>query len=179
MRYYPVIKNWNRKIRPHLENPEVQRVLVRDFNKYTMGQLGLRFRRGQLPREFGNRDWLKCFSGRRRPQYVDYVSEGACHWLVNFNLKLAQLAEPTRPWRILTSSKHSTVWDGDSTLFDPQFLALGVDAATSFQIAQEGPEAIEWNVGQLVRVGLPTVHFQRKVAGLRVKPLFDISQMEA
>lgn len=45
---------------------------------------------------------------------------------MNFNLRLAQLVEPDRPWRIVTSEKHSTVWDGKQTLFDFKFLALGI-----------------------------------------------------
>ena len=40
------------------------------------------------------------------------MKHAACHWLVNFALELAQLVEPDRKWRIITSDKHSTVWDG-------------------------------------------------------------------
>jgi hypothetical protein len=46
------------------------------------------------------------------------VKHAACHWLVNFALRLAILAEPARPWQIVSSQAHSTVWDGQSTLFD-------------------------------------------------------------
>ncbi len=41
----------------------------------------------------------------RPPKYWDYVKHGACHWLVNFNLELANLAKPKRIWRILMSDK--------------------------------------------------------------------------
>jgi hypothetical protein len=58
-----------------------------------------------------------------------YVKHAACHWLVNFALELAQHVEPNRAWRIITSQEHSTVWDGKDTLFDFNFLALGVTAA--------------------------------------------------
>ena len=41
-----------------------------------------------------------------------------CHWLVNFSLRLAERVDPDRPWRIITSDSHSTVWDGYDLLFD-------------------------------------------------------------
>ena len=40
MKFYPADKNWSRKIRAHLENPVLQKVLVSDFNKYTTGRWG-------------------------------------------------------------------------------------------------------------------------------------------
>ena len=58
--------------------------------------------------------------------FWDYAVHSGCHWVVNFNLRLAELVEPKRPWRIVTTQKHSTVWDGAETLFDINFLALGV-----------------------------------------------------
>jgi hypothetical protein len=64
---------------------------------------------------------------------------GACHWLVNFNLKLAMLVEPEKPWRIVTSDKHSTVWDGAHTLFEFNFLAFGIPAQECIDLAlQDG-----------------------------------------
>jgi hypothetical protein len=54
---------------------------------------------------------------------------------VNFNLRLAQRVDPSRPWQIVTSDKHSTVWDGKETLFDLNFLALGVDPNEAFKLA--------------------------------------------
>jgi hypothetical protein len=58
---------------------------------------------------------------------------------VNFNLKLATLAEPEQSWRIVRSVKHSTVWDGAETLFEFSFLAFGVLAQECFDLAfQDG-----------------------------------------
>jgi hypothetical protein len=37
----------------------------------------------------------------------------------------------------VTSDKHSTVWDGDQTLFDFNFLALGVAPDECFRLADE------------------------------------------
>jgi hypothetical protein len=55
--------------------------------------------------------------------------------VVNFNRKLAELVEPRRPWRIVTTQAHSTVWDGDQTLFDINFFALGVDPDEAWRLA--------------------------------------------
>jgi hypothetical protein len=52
------------------------------------------------------------------------------------------LAEPTRPWRILSSHRHSTVWDGENTLFDINFLGLGVSATECFKLASLGGEEL-------------------------------------
>jgi hypothetical protein len=71
------------------------------------------------------------------PRFWQYVKHSACHWLVNFNLELAMQVEPNRMWRILTSEEHSTVWDGNITLFDMNFLALGVTPKEAFNIANE------------------------------------------
>ena len=60
-----------------------------------------------------------------RYAYMNYVVHGACHWLVNFALRLATLVEPDREWRIITSEYHSTVWDGRDTLFEFNWQAFG------------------------------------------------------
>lgn len=46
-----------------------------------------------------------------------------------------QSVEPSRPWRIVTSADHSTVWDGEEALFDFNFLALGIDSDECFALA--------------------------------------------
>jgi hypothetical protein len=135
MRYYDLKKKWN-KVSPHLDNPEVKAVLTRDFNKFTYGQWKKPFVEGQYPHDFENCDWWLDHKGPM-PRFWRYVKLEACHWLVNFNLTLAMLAEPKRPWRIITSEKHSTVWDGDETLFDFNFLALGVSPDECFELALE------------------------------------------
>lgn len=136
MQYYPITRNW-RKIKPHLLDKEAQRLLVRDFNKFTFGRWEQKFERGMKPREFESCDWDIGHRGRP-PEYWDYVKHSACHWLVNFNRRLAELAEPKRGWRIVSSDEHSTVWDGDETLFDMNFLALGVDPKEAWGLASIG-----------------------------------------
>jgi hypothetical protein len=135
MQYYPIVKKWA-KIKPHISNETVQEILVRDFNKYTFGRWGQPFERGMYPRYFESCDW-DVFKKGRRPEFWNYVKHAACHWLVNFNLELAKLVEPQRKWRILTSEKHSTVWDGEQTLFDFNFTALAVDPDEAFEMANK------------------------------------------
>jgi hypothetical protein len=134
MRYYDVPRHWTKRIIPHLGDRELNEVLVRDFNKYTYGRWEKRFTAGQYPQDFDPDPWFMIHSGPR-PRYLRYTCSRACHWLVNFNLRMANLAEPKRPWRILRSDQHSTVWDGDQTLFELNFLALRVPPWECFQLA--------------------------------------------
>jgi len=135
MRYYDLVANW-RKVAPHVETPAVQRVLIRDFNKLTYGQWRKPFLAGMKPCQFENCDWQISRAGRR-PAYWQYVKHSACHWLVNFNLVTAEHVLPDRPWRIITSDKHSTVWDGDEMLFDFNFQAFRVDPDECFELAMD------------------------------------------
>jgi hypothetical protein len=115
MKYYDLKRNWTKKVLPHLKHPEVKRVLARDMNKY-LAQWGKTFKHGDAPQNhFDGCDWGWDHRGRR-PRFWAYTFHRACHWLVNFNLELAMRVEPSRTWRILTSDKHSTVWDGKETL---------------------------------------------------------------
>ena len=74
---------------------------------------------------------------RAKPRFWLYVKHAACHWLVNFNLALAQTALPKQQWRIITSDAHSTVWDGAETLFEFNHQALGVDPDECFTMANQ------------------------------------------
>jgi hypothetical protein len=135
LRYYDLKKNW-RRVKPHLGDKELNDILVRDFNKYTFGRWGQRFTAGKLPCEFESCDWRFEHRGRH-PEYWKYVKHAACHWIANFTLRLAMLVMPDRPWRIITSQLHSTVWDGADTLFDFNFQAMGIDADECFRLANE------------------------------------------
>jgi hypothetical protein len=132
IKYYPVQRNWTKKIEPHLLDDDVVEVLVTEFNKYTLGRWGMEFVDG-VP--FDWEDGLWCAHRGRIPRFWRYVKQSACHWLVNFELELAMRAEPKRPWRIITSDHHSSVWDGRIDLFDPLFLALGYSARYCFELA--------------------------------------------
>jgi hypothetical protein len=131
MRYVDLMKNW-REISVHL--PAAEPVLVRDFHKYTFGRWRKPFKRGMVPFDFETHDW---YAGRRgpTPAYWAYVKHGACHWLVNHNLELAQMAMPDRPWRIGTSDEYSTVFDGEDLLFDFNYFALGALPGVAYRAA--------------------------------------------
>jgi hypothetical protein len=135
MKYYDLKKNWHR-VKPHLADEKLNDILVRDFNKFTFGRWGRKFTYGDLPCEFESCDWDIDHRGRR-PAFWQYVKHSACHWLVNFNLRLAMLVQPKKPWRIISSEDHSTVWDGDDTLFDFNFQAFGIDPEECFDCAFE------------------------------------------
>lgn len=146
-RYYDLPRHWTRKIEPHLGDKKLNDILVRDFNKYTTGISKRQFARGQYPYQFESCDW-NIFHRGPHPRYWRYVKHAACHWLVNFNLRLAQLVEPDRPWRIVTSEKHSTVWDGSRTIFEFNFLAFGTPADECFALAN----GLHLLVGKQLRV---------------------------
>jgi len=133
MKYYNLKKNW-RRVRPHLGDKILNDILVRDFNKFTFGRWNKTFTYGDLPFAFESCDWWFC-RPRPHPAFWRYVKHSACHWLVNFTLRLAMLVMPDRRWRILTSEQHSTVWDGEDTIFDFNFQAFGHDANECFEAA--------------------------------------------
>jgi len=136
LRYYDLRRHWTKRIVPHLKDEALNAILVRDFNKFTWGRWRKRFKLGDLPAHFESCDW-SLDHHPPHPRYWGYVKHAACHWLVNFSLRLATLAEPVRPWRIITSDRHSTVWDGKRTLFDFNFLALGISPTACFEMANE------------------------------------------
>jgi hypothetical protein len=133
--YYNLSRKWH-KIKPHLDDPRVVDTLVRDFHKFTFGRWKQHFTAGQYPREFETCLWDIDHRGRP-PQWWKYVKHAASHWLVNFSLELAQLVEPTRKWRIITSDEYSTVWDGECTLFDFNFCAFGISPQECFESAYQ------------------------------------------
>jgi hypothetical protein len=132
VRYYDVQGQW-RKVRPHLTDAAIRETLRKDFGKFTVSRGGRFFEEGTVPAAYDSCDWRWDRRGRQ-PAFWNYVCHSACHWLVNLNLKLAQKAEPKREWRILTSDKHSTVFDGVDTLFDMNFSALGVKAEETYEL---------------------------------------------
>lgn len=137
MQYYDAQKNW-RKIKKHLQDDELNHYLIMDFNRYTFGRWNEKFEKGMFPEQFESCDWRLMRGKRgREPAYFKYVKHAACHWLVNFNYRLAKLTEPKMDWRILNGEEHSTVWDGKETLFDLNFLALEVDPNEAFALANE------------------------------------------
>ena len=99
------------------------------------------------------------------PAYWRYVKHAACHWLVNFNLRLAEQVEPKRTWRIVSSDAHSTVWDGELTLFDFNFHALCIEPEAAFRLASEGGQVLK--PSREIKVASPStkplIHLDRRV----------------
>jgi hypothetical protein len=146
MDFYDFKRHWTRRIAPHLTRPEFTDVLVRDFNRFTFGRWGTPFVLGDVPAKFETCDWNLWHRGRE-PRYWAYVKHSACHWLANSNLALAKLSEPKRAWRIVTSDQHSTVWDGDTVLFDMNGAAL-MSVEQAFGMASDGPNAHKLAIGE-------------------------------
>lgn len=161
LEYYDPVKNW-KSIKRHLENKELNVILVNNFHVYTWALCRKHFQHGQYPSDFENHPWKRNHKGPR-PAYWRYVKYEACHWLVNFALKLAMLVEPERQWRIITSRDHSTVWDGCRTLFDFNFLALGESPQRAFFLASKrGKEHVP---GEFINVPTPFHPTARIVIG--------------
>ncbi len=158
MKYYNLQKNWTQKIEPHLSDELLVEILVHDFNKFTFGRWGDEFTADKFPRDFETCLWDAEHLGSG-PRYRAYVKHSACHWLVNFSLRLASLAVPKKPWRIITSDCHSTVWDGHDTLFDFNFLALGVAPEDCFALAY----GLEYPVGEFMKVYFAE-HYSQELA---------------
>jgi hypothetical protein len=126
----------------------------RDFGKYVRGRWDRDFLAEQFPGDFA--DWWRQGKAGRRPQWWRYVSAGACHWLVNTALRMAALVEPARPWRVITSDEHSTVWDGRDMLFEFNFQAFGISADECFALATEADaHPRELKPGKERKVGSP------------------------
>jgi hypothetical protein len=155
--YYDPVKNWCR-IRPHL--PDVEHVLVRDFNKFTWGRWRKKFQPGQLPHEFESCDWYLDHRGPM-PAYWWYVKHAACHWLVNHNLELAQRVRPQDQWRIVTTQRHSTVYNGHGLLFDLNFCAFRISPRKAYELARKQGEVLA--PGEHLRVYLAE-HYTSEVA---------------
>jgi len=155
MQYYPIVKNW-RKIKKHLNDKNLNNILNDNFNKFTYGRWKIKFPsdRVKFPRDIETCDWEFWVRGRH-PEYFKYVKHSACHWLVNFNLELAKLVEPTRQWRILTGNLHSTVWDGGDILFDLNFSALRINPNEAYKMANKE----ELNINELMEVNFATPYW--------------------
>jgi hypothetical protein len=84
---------------------------------------------------------------------------------------LAMLVEPERRWRILTSQKYSTTWDGEFMLLDFNFDALDIPAREAFERANEQENPI----GRFISLSYAS-HFEfgdgwaeRQIAEAKVK----------
>ena len=171
MQYYDLQKHWRKVKRAIDRNPYIEKILVYDFKKFTFGRWNKPFKPGQYPTEFESCNWKYDFHPDRRgrrPSFWKYTKHAACHWPVNFTLELAQVVEPKRVWRIISSDAHSTVWDRNTTLFDFNFQAMGIDADKCFQLARKK----EYAPGEHMRLYFAE-HYSVEVQGGLAAPQED------
>lgn len=146
--YYAVDKYW-RRLAPLYRSAAARRIWLPDMRDFRVVRLdehgiiaGRDDRHYRTPSDFDSSTWRfdsKFMDANARsgnpPAYWDYVCHSACHWLINLNAWVITQVEPDRDWRVVTSPQHSTVWDGRHTLFDLNFLALGVSTAKAWALA--------------------------------------------
>ncbi len=172
IKFYPVVENWN-LIKRHMEDEDVIKVLNDDFNKYTMARFGKPFGPGQFPADFENYDWLSKYSGNV-PEWFRYVKRGASHWTVNFYLKVAMIVEPGRPWHIIRTLSHSSVWDCENTVFDIYGMAFFERGAPeSFIRAVRGTNMQELKPGELLKTYPPATKTKLSVRATPMEALVD------
>lgn len=149
--YFPIQQRW-RKLKPiFASSAHIWRPNMEDFRQQKADTHGFKYTpdsRDTLPRDHDSCDWRWCREGQRgrHPAFWDYVCHSACHWVADMCLYVAQIADPKTPWRVVSSQKHSTVWNGDMerpVLFDTNFLALGVSAPDALRLASRGGRALK------------------------------------
>ena len=154
--FYPIQKRW-RKLGPIYRSPEAKAIWLpemMDYQRQRMEDLGVQYAYPEDNPDLRPADWESCDWRLDRgkpgpePAFWQYLTHGSCHWMANLSLFVAQIAEPKRTWRIITSELHSTVWDGAETLWDPQFQALGVTATDAWDRAADGPGSLHRPVGE-------------------------------
>ena len=164
MEFYDIQKNW-KKLKPHFMDKKTMLFAWSEMEAYSENKSEL-YGFGYKPRPFSDDwrpmdydgcDWRYSFSGEgkpgRKPKYWEWVCHGACHWVNNVALLIAKSSLPESNWRIVQSDKHTTVWDGKDTLFDINFLALGVSPEDTWELAANQPDSERLPIGYI-----PTHH---------------------
>ena len=142
--YFPIQKHW-RKLGPIFTSKEAESIWRPNMVEYLQQRAANNkfkyvARKVASPSEYDSCDW-RCDHRGRMPAYWDFVCHSACHWVVDTCLYVAMTAYPHIPWRIISSHKHSTVWNGDTKkpiLFDANFLALKVPVIDAWNLSIAG-----------------------------------------
>jgi len=162
--YYPIQKRW-RKLRPLFEQLDIIELMHHEMECYASSRAddyGYKHRPKPFsldvrPADYDSCDW-RWSSGRRGPQpgYWAWACHSACHWVASANLVVISQLEPDRPWRIATSSSHTTVVDMERRLmFDTNYLALGVSAEECWAAAVEADDSDLFPIGETMKHWLP------------------------
>ena len=85
-----------------------------------------------FPRNLESSAWDHRKRGRK-PLFWKYIKHSACHFIVNTILEFAIRVDSKIEWCIITSSKHSAVWDGDATIMDFNYFGMGVPVETAWE----------------------------------------------
>ena len=147
MDYYPLQSRWQR-LKHFYRSQEARELWFPSMEAYGAHHIyKWDFReqeRYKLPCDYDRCDWRWGRRGRR-PHFHDFICSGACHWLASLSLWAAYTADPWRDWRIVSSELHSTVWDGDKTIFDTNFIGLEVPVEECWAMAgqQASTEILE------------------------------------
>lgn len=156
MQYFPIQKQWRRlgSLYRSFDAALIWFPEMEAFSASRAEDRGYAYKPAQLtpdlrPAYYDSCDW-RWGSGRRgpHPAFWDFAVHGACHWTCSLHLWVAMQVQPERPWRIVTANKHSTVWDGERTLWDGNFLALGIPADDAWDLASAEPDTEHLPVGQ-------------------------------
>ncbi len=142
--YYPIQKRWG-KLGPIFKSKEseaIWRPNMVDYLQQKASEHGFEYidRPFYWPRCCDGCDW-RCDHIGKMPAYWDFACHSACHWVVDMCLYVAITAHPEFQWRIVSSHKHSTVWNGCRelpVLFDVNFLALKVSVKEAWNLAIKG-----------------------------------------
>ena len=152
-RYYSFSRHWSKTLKSIIESPQAREILDRDFECYIAvkraNYIKHAISKGALPSDFDSCDWRH----GRLPAWHHYVCHGACHWIANTLLYVAMTAHPNRAWRIVSSPEHSTVWDGDQTLFDINYLTLGVSIDECGAATFSHNDSVVLPVGEYLSLG--------------------------
>lgn len=141
IRFYDIGTQWN-KLRPIFRAPETRDVWFYEmclWYHYPMCSESLLetfdtiHQDKRYPRCFTDCEWRKAQG--EEPEWFNWACENACHYLVSLNLFVAQTIAPKRKWRIVSSDLHSTVWDGETTLFDINAYCFKEDIVETWELA--------------------------------------------
>jgi len=140
MKYVNLQRRWQ-QVGPYYRCETAKNIWTPEMTAYLYGRgvdygFPWKYKPIESPAAVDSCDW-RWGHGRRGPQpgYWEYVCHSACHWIVNLHLWVACHIESQTPWQIVSSDKHSTVWDGKDRLWDGNFLALGVEAKEAWKLA--------------------------------------------
>jgi len=145
--YFDFQKNW-RRVGPVFKSPKASDIWfpnMIEHQEQRAEEYKIKFKnyfprtRYSCPAAFDSCDWR--FDRNKRgpsPAFWDYACHGACHYVADLCLFVAHTCYPETGWRIITSDKHSVVWNGDvnrPVLFDVNFAAIGVKATEAWELA--------------------------------------------